>query len=123
MVRRLHTPTRGPDAAVLFDPHVPVFNQPRTEPDQHAQASQLLEQARDRRVISALEYQTLTVLSLQAHTFNPHPTQGKLAYGGNHPRAAAHTLHASPSAVEHRAQCAIKKLARMSARPSHSRVA
>jgi DNA-directed RNA polymerase specialized sigma24 family protein len=109
IVRRLHAPTRGPDAAVPFDPHAPVFDQALTEPDQHTQAAQLLEQARDGRVISALEYQTLTVLYLQAHTFNP--------------RAAAHTLHASPSAVERRAQRAIKKLARMSARPSHSRVA
>ena|SRR5271166_603677 len=78
-------------------PTPPCFDRPRpAEPDQHAQAAQLLEQARDQGVITTLEYQTLTVLYLA---------------GTGSPAAAAHTLHASISAVERRAQRAIRKLA------------
>ena len=53
------------------------------------------EQARAYRVITALEYQTLTVLYLQ---------------GVGNLTDAARTLHATTTAVERRAQRAIRKL-------------
>jgi hypothetical protein len=93
----LHARDTHPAVAVVpHDPHASIFHQPRTEPDQHAQASQLLEHARAHRVITALEYQTLHMLYLQAGI-------------GNLP-VAAHALHATTRAVERRAQRAIRKL-------------
>ncbi|AFV14926.1 hypothetical protein OEM_p200030 (plasmid) [Mycobacterium intracellulare subsp. yongonense 05-1390] len=80
----------GPDAAVLVDPHAPVLDRPSSDLDQDRDAArQLLADARDHHVITALEYQTLAVLYLQRPG----------------------TLHATHSAVERRAQRAIRKLA------------
>jgi hypothetical protein len=77
IVRRLHAPTSGPEAAVSLDPHAPVFDQAVTEPNRrYTQAVKLLERARDRHVITALEYQTLHVLYLQDGT------SGRLCLGG-----------------------------------------
>lgn len=77
------------------DPHAPVFDQAGAEIDCHAQAAQLLDHARTHHVITALEYRTLTVLYLQGI--------GSLT-------VAAQTLGASASAIERRAQRAIRKL-------------
>jgi len=77
------------------DPHAPIFDHAVTEPDCHAQAAQLLDHARTHHVITALEHRTLTVLYLQGI--------GSLT-------VAAHTLNASASAIERRAQRAIRKL-------------
>jgi hypothetical protein len=79
------------------EPYAAIFDQAPAEPNRHAQASQLLEDARDRHVITVLEYRTLTVLYLQ-NCIDELPV-------------AAATLHATIGAVERRAQRAIRKLA------------
>lgn len=80
----------GPDAAVLVDPHAPVLDRASNEADRDREAARhLLADARAHHVITALEYHTLAVLYLQRPG----------------------TLHATASAVERRAQRAIRKLA------------
>ena len=77
-------------AAVPVDPHAPVLDRASIEADQHRDtARHLLADAHAHHVITALEYQTLAVLYLQRPG----------------------TLHATTSAVERRAQRAIRKLA------------
>lgn len=90
LAKQLQRRHSGPDAAVLVDPHAPVLDRPSGEadPDRDA-ARQLLADARAHHVITALEYQTLAVLYLQRPG----------------------TLDATTSAVERRAQRAIRKLA------------
>jgi hypothetical protein len=85
----------GPDDAILVDPHAQVLDRPSNDPPRDT-AQQLLADARDHHVITALEYQTLAVLYLQRPG----------------------SLHASTSAVERRAQRAIRKLAERY-RPHH----
>ncbi|WP_204810524.1 hypothetical protein [Mycobacterium riyadhense] len=99
LAKRLHALIHRPAPPVVIEPHDPhaaVFDQAPTEPDRHAQAAQLLEDARAHRVITALEHRTLTVLYLQGI--------GSLT-------VAAHTLDANTRAIERRAQRAIRKLA------------
>lgn len=90
VAKRLQRRHSGPDAVVSVDPHAAVFDRPMPEPDQHRHAAlHLLADARAHHVITALEHQTLAVLYLQRPG----------------------TLHATTSAVERRAQRAIRKLA------------
>lgn len=90
LAKQLQRRHSGPDAAVLVDPHALVLDQPDTDRDQPRDtARHLLADARDHHVITALEYQTLAVLYLQRPG----------------------SLHATTSAVERRAQRAIRKLA------------
>lgn len=90
LAKQLQRRHSGPDAAVLVDPHAPVLDRPSNEADRDRDtARQLLADARAHHVITALEYQTLAVLYLQRPG----------------------TLHATTSAVERRAQRAIRKLA------------
>lgn len=90
LAKQLQRRHNGPDAAILVDPHAPVLDRPSSHLYQDRDAArQLLADARDHHVITALEYQTLAVLYLQRPG----------------------TLHATHSAVERRAQRAIRKLA------------
>ena len=66
LAKRLH----GQRATIVVepcDPHASIFDhdQAVSEPDCHALATQLLDHARAHRIITALEYRTLTVLYLQ----------------------------------------------------------
>lgn len=90
LAKRLQRRHSGPDAAVPVDPHAAVLDRPSNDADPHRDAAlHLLADARAHHVITALEYQTLAVLYLQRPG----------------------TLHATTSAVERRAQRAIRKLA------------
>lgn len=97
VAKRLRERPSGPDAAIPCDPDASVFNRPAPEFDQPLRrATQLLDSARAKQVITDLEYRTLRALYLQSDTFNLY--------------AAAGTLQASAAAVERRAQRAIHKL-------------
>ncbi|MBS4730584.1 hypothetical protein MSM1_20440 [Mycobacterium sp. SM1] len=87
--------TGTPAVATRVDPHATILDRADhgTEDDHTAH---LLTQARDRRIITALEYETLKALYLNSDIFSPH--------------TAAHTLGANVAAVERRAQRAIRKL-------------
>ena len=94
--KRLYTHFSGTDTAIPCDPLAPVFEQlPTASQSDTRPTEQLLENARAQRVITALEHHTLTVLYLST----------------NSPATAAQVLDASTSAVERRAQRAIRKLA------------
>ena len=101
--KRLHARFSGQNATVPCDPHAPVFDQPTTsQPDDGARPTeQLLADARAQHVITALEHRTLTELYLSASTASP--------------ATAAQTLCATTSAIERRAQRAIRKLAAFTA--------
>jgi hypothetical protein len=110
LVKHLDRLTRRPAPVVIepHDPHAAIFDQPRwPEPDRRTQATQVLTHARDHNVITALEYQTLNVLYLQTGT-------AELS-------VAARSLHATASAIERRAQRAIRKLVVHYSRPGGSR--
>jgi hypothetical protein len=84
-----------PAVAIRVDPHAAVLD--RTDcgiDDDHA--AHLLTQARDHRIITALEYETLKALYLNTDIFSPN--------------AAARALGANVGAVERRAQRAVRKL-------------
>ncbi|MDO2394841.1 hypothetical protein QRB38_13570 [Mycobacterium avium subsp. hominissuis] len=85
----------SPAAAYRVDPHAAVLDRPDLGAD-HDHTATLLEQARDRRIITALEHDTLRALYLNSDVFSP--------------AAAARALGANVSAVERRAQRAIRKL-------------
>jgi hypothetical protein len=87
--------TGTPTGAIRVDPHAAILD--RTDhgtDDDHT--AQLLAQARNRRIITALEYDTLKALYLNSDIFSR--------------TAAAHALGANVGAVERRAQRAIRKL-------------
>lgn len=98
--KRLHARFSGQNATLPCDPHATVFDQPATsQPDDAARPTeQLLADARAQRVITALEHLTLTELYLSTGTASP--------------ATAAQALCATSSAIERRAQRAIRKLAR-----------
>ena len=85
-----------PAVAIRVDPHAEILDRVDNGPDTDRPAK-LIANARANRVITALEYETLTALYLNTDTFSLH--------------AAAHTLGANAGAVERRAQRAIRKLA------------
>jgi len=87
--------TGTPAAAHRVDPHAAVLDCADYGSDDNHTA-QLLAKARDRRVITALEYDTLKALYLNTDVFSL--------------TAAAHTLGANVGAVERRCQRAIRKL-------------
>ena len=85
----------SPAVAVRVDPHSVVLDKADLGTD-YAHTSTLLQQARDRRIITALEHDTLRALYLTSDVFSP--------------STAARVLGANVSAVERRAQRAIRKL-------------
>jgi hypothetical protein len=85
----------APAVAVRVDPHAQILDRIDRGSDDDRTA-ELLATARDRKVITALEYHTLTALYLTTDVFNVN--------------AAAHCLGANATAVERRAQRAIRKL-------------
>lgn len=84
-------------AAVRVDPHSTVLDRADYGTDYDHTAT-LLTQARDRGIITTLEYKTLTAMYLNSDVFSP--------------STAARTLDSTVSAIERRAQRAIRKLAR-----------
>lgn len=82
-------------AAIRVDPHSAVLERADREHTTNS-ISDLLQSARDRRVITDLEYDTLLALYLRADRFSP--------------ATAALALGANVGAVERRAQRAIRKL-------------
>ncbi len=84
-----------PAVAIRVDPHSMVLDRADLGTD-HDHTASLLQQARDRRIITALEHDTLRALYLTSDVFSP--------------STAARTLGANVSAVERRAQRAIRKL-------------
>ena len=87
--------TGTPASAVRVDPHAAILD--RTDhgsADDHT--ASLLTQARDRRIITALEYETLKALYLNTDIFSP--------------TTAARALGANVGAIERRAQRAVRKL-------------
>ncbi|MDY6869194.1 MAG: hypothetical protein SV966_00960 [Actinomycetota bacterium] len=85
----------SPAVAVRVDPHSVILDRPDFGSDFDHTAS-LLQTARDQRIITALEHDTLRALYLNSDVFSP--------------SAAARALNANVSAVERRAQRAIRKL-------------
>ena len=85
----------SPAVAVRVDPHSVVLDKADLGTD-YDHTSTLLQQARDRRIITALEHDTLRALYLTSDVFSP--------------STAARVLGANVSAVERRAQRAIRKL-------------
>ncbi len=85
----------SPAAAVRLDPHSAVLDRADFGTDYDRTAS-LLQLAHDRRIITALEHDTLQALYLNSDVFSP--------------STAARALGANVSAVERRAQRAIRKL-------------
>lgn len=85
----------SPAVAVRVDPHSVVLDRPDLGTDYDRTAG-LLQQARDRHIITALEHDTLRALYLNTDVFSP--------------STAARALGANVSAVERRAQRAIRKL-------------
>lgn len=87
--------TGSPAVAIRVDPHAAILD--RTDDGTaYDHTATLLQLAHDRRIITALEYDTLKALYLNTDIFNP--------------TTAAHTLGANVGAVERRAQRAIRKL-------------
>ncbi|SIJ21549.1 Uncharacterised protein [Mycobacteroides abscessus subsp. abscessus] len=87
--------TGSPAVAIRLDPSTPIFDQPDYGPDDHTSA--MLDTARERGIITALEHTTLKALYLSSGAFDLH--------------AASLALGAKATAVERRAQRAIRKLA------------
>jgi len=85
----------SPDVATRVDPHSQTLDRPDFGTD-YDHTANLLQLARDRRIITALEHDTLRTLYLNSDVFSP--------------SSAARTLGANVSAVERRAQRAIRKL-------------
>lgn len=85
-----------PAVADRVDPHAEVLDRVDDGAD-YDRPAVLIASARDQRIITALEYETLKALYLNTDTFSLH--------------AAATTLGANAGAVERRAQRAIRKLA------------
>jgi hypothetical protein len=85
----------SPAVAYRVDPHSAVLDRPDFGTD-YDHTVNLLQLARDHRIITALEHDTLRALYLNSDVFSP--------------TAAARTLGANVSAVERRAQRAIRKL-------------
>lgn len=85
----------SPAVAVRVDPHSVILDRPDFGSD-FDHTDSLLQTARDQRVITALEHDTLRALYLNSDVFSP--------------SAAARALNANVSAVERRAQRAIRKL-------------
>ncbi len=86
---------KSPAVAIRVDPHSVVLDRADFGTDYDHTAS-LLQLARKRRIITALEHDTLRALYLTSDVFSP--------------STAARTLGANVSAVERRAQRAIRKL-------------
>ncbi len=86
-----------PAAAIRVDPHSTVLDSADYGTDFDHTAT-LLTQARDRGIITALEYKTITAMYLNSDVFSP--------------SSAARALDSTVSAIERRAQRAIRKLAR-----------
>lgn len=85
----------SPAGAIRVDPHSAVLDRTDLGTDYDHTAA-LLQAARDQRIITALEHDTLRALYLNSDVFSP--------------STAARTLNANVSAVERRAQRAIRKL-------------
>lgn len=85
----------SPTVAIRVDPHSELLDSADFGAD-HDHTATLLQQARDRRIITALEHDTLRALYLNSDVFSP--------------ATAARALGANVSAVERRAQRAIRKL-------------
>lgn len=85
----------SPAVATRVDPHSETLDRPDFGID-YDHTANLLQLARDRRIITALEHDTLRTLYLNSDVFSP--------------SAAARSLGANVSAVERRAQRAIRKL-------------
>lgn len=85
----------SPAVATRVEPHSELLDRPDFGADLDHTAG-LLQQARDRRIITALEHDTLRALYLNSDVFSP--------------SSAARALGANISAVERRAQRAIRKL-------------
>jgi hypothetical protein len=84
-------------AAIRVEPGAAILDRTDTATD-YDRAARLLQQARDHKVITALEHDTLKALYLHSDIYSP--------------PAAATALGANVGAVERRAQRAIKKLIR-----------
>lgn len=84
-------------AAYRVEPHSTVLDRPDYGTD-HDHTATVLSQACDRGIITALEYKTLTAMYLTSDVFSP--------------STAARDLASTVSAVERRAQRAIRKLAK-----------
>lgn len=82
-------------AAIRVEPHAAILDRTDTGTD-YDRTAHLLQQARDHKVITALEHDTLKALYLHPDIYSP--------------PAAATALDANVSAVERRAQRAIRKL-------------
>ncbi|ORX14128.1 hypothetical protein [Mycobacterium xenopi] len=87
--------TDTPASAIRVDPHAGVLDRADYGTDDDHTAH-LLARARDHRIITALEYETLKALYLNSDIFSP--------------TSAAHALGANRAAIERRAQRAIRKL-------------
>lgn len=85
----------SPAVAVRVDPHSALLDRADLGTD-YDHTAHLLQQARDRRIITVLEHDTLRALYLSSDVFSP--------------SSAARALGANVSAVERRAQRAIRKL-------------
>lgn len=88
------TPT-SPAVATRVEPHSQILDRPDFGTD-YDHTANLLQLARDHRIITALEHDTLRALYLNSDVFSP--------------STAARALGANVSAVERRAQRAIRKL-------------
>lgn len=84
-------------AAHRVDPHAAVLDRADYGTD-HDHTATVLQQACDRGIITALEFKTLTAMYLNSDVFSP--------------STAARDLSSTVSAVERRAQRAIRKLAK-----------
>ena len=87
--------TGTPASALRVDPHAAILDRTDHGTDDDPTAH-LLTQARNRRIITALEYDTLKALYLNTDIFSP--------------TTAARGLRANVGAIERRAQRAIRKL-------------
>jgi hypothetical protein len=88
--------TGTPTVAIRVDPHAAVLDTPDHGIDTDNHTAHLLAQARDQRIITTLEYDTLKTRYLNTDVFSL--------------TAAAHTLGANAGTVERRCQRAISKL-------------
>ncbi|MCH9731983.1 MAG: hypothetical protein K0U84_20305 [Actinomycetia bacterium] len=85
----------APAVAIRVDPHSSILDRPDFGTS-HDHAAAMLHTARQRRIITALEHETLKTLYLNSDVFSP--------------SGAARTLSANIGAIERRAQRAIRKL-------------
>lgn len=91
------TPTNPAATAYRVDPRSTILDRADFGTD-HDHTATVLRAARDRGVITALEYKTLTTMYLNSDVFSP--------------STAARDLSSTVSAIERRAQRAIRKLAK-----------